>query len=495
MSSSGRPRRGGPCAAARGARRTRGGQLAGGGEFGQAVAGGRRPRRLAGVLDLFGGGEERHPADLLEVHAHRVGRAAAATGDCATRSTRRRAAADRAGRTPPSSGPPLEVAGGVGRVAGLVQLGFDRWRRRPGRSRRGRQPPAPTRRARCPGRRGARWWPSMNSGVSPWCGRRTTSSTVSTPRTGGGEAAPQVLGTPPGVARRRGVGHPLPRPLTRRVPTRPRPLPRRRIGWPARPASSRRRFEPSPPRPGSAAGAGAGAGPRPRPAQRPGAEWHGPARPARRRASSVAPRPPPPGDSRSATPGSAASMAPEHGRVRHQGAKRRRVQVAREELSADPRLDALPPVHDVAQHLELGAISLVDRGGAARRAPRAQRGAAAVVGPLRGWSGPSEDLPQLLRSHAVLPATSITYWSRTSSLGCSRITSMGLRGGGLVPRLSRCRHRRARHTPTSRCAAGAQLLCSAARPRHSRRGGPRAAKRRPSRSSASTRASWCATST
>ena len=41
-------------------------------------------------------------------------------------------------------------------------------------------------------------------------------------------------------------------------------------------------------------------------------------------------------------------------------AERRRVQVAAEQLLvADPRLDRRPVVHDVAQHLELGAVALV----------------------------------------------------------------------------------------------------------------------------------------
>ena len=57
-----------------------GGELAGGGQVGQPDGGEATGLDAAGVLDLLGAGEERHPADLLEVHAHRVGRAAAAVG-------------------------------------------------------------------------------------------------------------------------------------------------------------------------------------------------------------------------------------------------------------------------------------------------------------------------------------------------------------------------------------------------------------------------------
>ena len=55
-------------------------ELAGGGQVGQADGGEATGLDAARVLDLLGAGEERDPADLLEVHAHRVGRAAAAIG-------------------------------------------------------------------------------------------------------------------------------------------------------------------------------------------------------------------------------------------------------------------------------------------------------------------------------------------------------------------------------------------------------------------------------
>ena len=54
-----------------------GGELAGRGQVGQPDGGEATGLDAAGVLDLLGTGEERHPADLLEVHADRVGRAAA----------------------------------------------------------------------------------------------------------------------------------------------------------------------------------------------------------------------------------------------------------------------------------------------------------------------------------------------------------------------------------------------------------------------------------
>ena len=70
-----------------------GGELAGGGQVGQPDGGEATGLDPAGVLDLLGAGEERDPADLLEVHADRVGRAAAAIW----RLRRRPAAARRAG--------------------------------------------------------------------------------------------------------------------------------------------------------------------------------------------------------------------------------------------------------------------------------------------------------------------------------------------------------------------------------------------------------------
>ena len=116
----------------------------------------------------------------------------------------------------------------------------------------------------------------------------------------------------------------------------------------------------------------------------------------------------------------------------------------------------------VAQHLQLRAISLVDRAGPHRARLELSGRAAAVVGrAARGGAGRRRISRSCSGATRVLPATSITYWSRTSSLGCSRITSMAASRPGLDPRPSRGRQRRARHTPTSRCAAGAQLLCSA----------------------------------
>ena len=139
-----------------------------------------------------------------------------------------------------------------------------------------------------------------------------------------------------------------------------------------------------------------------------------------------------------------------HGGVGHQGAEGHRVEVALEQLLvADPVLDGLPVVQHVAEHLELGAVALVGRrlgratGGrlarGPRRAPRAGRRRCAARSRARPASPGAAS-----GSTRQRPATSIRYWSRTSSLGCSRITSRRPRPPWPGPRRCRGGRRRAR---------------------------------------------------